>query len=299
MTFPYDYAVIGGDLRQVYLAEKLANKENRVCHYALCAPLDARRCTGLSSVTAMDSPEEICRISACIICPIPFCKKGTFLNQSVLDKDLPVNQLLSDLHSGQYFFGGCIPEDFKTAAREKGVRVFDLMEISSLALFNSIATAEGAICEAIKRSPLNLHQSSCAILGYGKCGRTLACYLKGMFCRLYAAARKERDRAEAALLGARTGSLEDFETCAGEFDFIFNTIPSTVITSDILAKLKSTVTIIDIASAPGGVDFASAEKLGVNAVLCPGLPGKYAPASSAGAIKETIENILKEDSKCL
>lgn len=78
MTFPYDYAVIGGDLRQVYLAEKLANKENRVCHYALCAPLDARRCTDISSVTAIDSLDEICRISSCIICPIPFCKKGTF-----------------------------------------------------------------------------------------------------------------------------------------------------------------------------------------------------------------------------
>lgn len=299
MTHPYDYAVIGGDLRQVYLAEKLANQKKHVCHYALCSPPDARRCADISSVTAIDSLDEICRISSCIIGPIPFCKKGNFLNQSVLDKDLPVSQILSNLNSGQYFFGGCIPKDFKATAQDKGVHVFDLMDIPSLALFNSIATAEGAICEAIKRSPLNLHQSSCAVLGYGTCGRMLAYYLNGMFCNLYVAARKENDRAEASLLGAKTGSLEDFETRAGTFDFIFNTIPSVVINSHVLAKMKNTITIIDIASAPGGVDFASAQKLGINAALCPGLPGKYAPASSAEAIKETIERIFKEDSKCL
>lgn len=32
---------------------------------------------------------------------------------------------------------------------------------------NAIATAEGAICEAIKMSPYNLHGSKCLVLGYG------------------------------------------------------------------------------------------------------------------------------------
>lgn len=294
MKYHYDYAVIGGDMRQVYIVEELAHHTNRICHYALCALPDEHRCSNTAFITNAASLSEVCSTSSCIICPIPFSKNGIFLNQSAFDEALSINLILSNLKSGQSFFAGCIPQTFQSTAIEMGVHVFDLMQNPSLALFNSIATAEGAICEAIKRSPLNLHQSSCAILGYGKCGRTLSHYLKGMFCRLYIASNREDERAHAALIADRTGTIQNLGTCVEEFDFIFNTIPSKVITSELLIKMKSFVTIIDIASAPGGVDFSSAKEFGIHAVLCPGLPGKYAPSSSARAIKETIERILKE-----
>lgn len=299
MNYQYDYAVIGGDTRQVYLVEELAHHTTRICHYALCATPDHHRCSDTSLVAAKSSLEKICNVSSCIICPIPFTRNGNFLNQSVFDEDLPINLILSNLKPDQTLFAGCIPEKFRLEAVGRGVHVFDLMSDQSLARYNSIATAEGAICEAIRQSPVNLHKSSCAVLGYGKCGSTLSCYLKGMFANLYVVSNEEDERAKAALIADRTGTLKDFGTCVGDFDFIFNTIPSKVITSDLLSEMKCTVAIIDIASAPGGVDFASAKKLGINALPCPGLPGKYAPSSSAKAIKETIERILKEEQKCL
>lgn len=294
MHYKYDYAVIGGDQRQVYLAEKLADCQNRICHFALCNKPDERRFSDKSLVTAASSLEEACSLSPCIICPIPLCRNGIFLNQNAFDKQISTDRIFSGLKSGQSFFGGCIPEERKASALKKGVRIFDLMTDPSLSYFNTIATAEGAICEAIKQSPQNLHHSHCAILGYGKCGRTLCQYLKGMSCRTYVAARREEILAQAALISEKTGTIEDFVSRVGEFDFIFNTIPAPVITQESLEKMKSTVTIIDIASAPGGVDYKAAQKLGITASLCPGLPGKYAPASSAGAIKETIERIIKE-----
>lgn len=311
----YDYAVIGGDMRQVYLAEELALNAD-VCHYALCkSPEKPCCCHGdasavikaasweaaeASPITKAGSLEEICKVSSCVICPIPFSRDGIFINhdlytnQSVYEETLSVDLLLSSLQPGQFFFAGCIPEHFHKAAKEKKVHVADLMKDSSLAFFNSIATAEGAISEAIKRSPANLHGSSCAILGYGKCGHTILQYLHGMFCHLYVASNQEEERAQAAILADRTGSLRDFGTCAEEFDFIFNTIPSVIIDSALLKKMKKTVTIIDIASAPGGVDYTAAQKMGVNATFCPGLPGKYAPYSSAKAIKRTIQRIQEQ-----
>lgn len=279
----YDYAVIGGDMRQVYLAQELALDAD-VCHYALCTLSEQ-----------FGSLEEICKISSCVICPIPFSRDGVYINhcknQFVYEEALSIDRLLSNLQEEQFFFAGCIPEYFNKAATEKGVQVVDLMQDSSLAFFNSIATAEGAVCEAIKRSPVNLNQSSCAVLGYGKCGRTILQYLHGMFCHVYVASDQEEERAQAAIIADRTGSLKAFGKCVEEFDFIFNTIPSIVINSELLKKLKNTTAIIDIASAPGGVDYTAAQKMGVNATFCPGLPGKYAPYSSAKAIKETIRRI--------
>lgn len=290
MNYQYDYSVIGGDIRQVYLVEELAQHTNRICCYALCSSPNERHCSSVSVYEAA-SLTESCSASPCIVCPIPFSRNGPFLNQSAFDENLSIYQLLSNLRPGQSFFAGCIPDDFKATAEEIGVHVFDLMSDPSLSLFNTIATAEGAICEAIKRSPINLHQSSCAILGYGRCGRTLSHYLKGMFCNIYVASIQAEECAQAALIADKTGTLQNFGSCVGEFDFIFNTIPSMVVPSRLLEKMKSSVTIIDIASAPGGVDFTAARELEISAVLCPGLPGKYAPVSSAKAVKETIEKI--------
>ena len=50
--------------------------------------------------------------------------------------------------------------------------------------------------------------------------------------------------------------------------------------------------ILDMASAPGGVDYEACKELGISAALLPGLPGKYAPASSAEILAEKIERTL-------
>ena len=290
MEYPqYDYAVIGGDMRQVYLTEELAHHQNRVIYYALMETPDERRYSDAAFVMGAASLEEAVNSSRCVICPIPFSKNGVHLNQNVLDQDVLLSSLLDLLTTGQSFFAGCISTEFKNTAQESGVLVHDLMKDSCLSVYNTLATAEGAICEAIQKSPQNLHHSQCAVLGYGKCGRTLIHYLKGMFCYVYACSYHPEQCALAKTFADDAGGLDDFAGRAGEFDFVFNTIPAKVVTAKILEKMKPSVTIIDIASAPGGVDFAEAHHLGLHAVLCPGLPGKYAPASSAKAVKDVIE----------
>lgn len=285
LCYAYDLTVIGGDMRQVYLAERSSQDGKRVCHYALFQETECGH--------RADSLAQACDLAPSIICPIPLSKNGN-ISQSASSQALPIEQLLSYLKTGQSFFAGCIPDGFKKEAMARGVRVYDLMEDTQLAFFNTLATAEGALCEAIRRSPINLHGSRCAVLGYGKCGCTLASYLKGMFCRVHVFSEQDEERARASLVADGAGDLGVFEESAGGYDFVFNTIPARVVDAGILMKMKPSVTIVDIASAPGGVDFAAAQEQGLDAVLCPGLPGRYAPSSSAGAIKEVIERILKE-----
>ncbi|MBQ4284528.1 MAG: hypothetical protein IJB96_11460 [Lachnospira sp.] len=271
MNYLYDYSVIGGDLRQVYIANELsASGAGVVCH-GLCAPT--------SDTITTNSLEVAIKTARCIICPIPF-------------KQYDIINLLSD---GQYFFAGCIPKNYVAEAISKGVKVYDLMENNSLAIYNSIATAEGAVCEAITRSPINLHHSKCAVLGYGRCGKTLCNYLKGMFCNVSVYVNKEDSQSYAATVCDRSGSVSDFEKQASDFDFVFNTIPAKVVTDSALSRMKSDVTIIDIASTPGGVDYAAAAERRINAALCLGLPGKYSPSSSAKA----IINIIRSELSCL
>jgi dipicolinate synthase subunit A len=289
MKYPqYDYAVIGGDMRQTYLAQELSFTQSRVCHYALMSV------PASGSAEPASSLESACMHSRCIICPIPFTKNSFYLNQTALEK-LSLKTLLSALQPGQYFFAGCIPAEFREEAEQKGIHTYDLMENEELSLFNTFATAEGSICEAISRSPFNLYQSRCAVLGYGRCGRTLTAYLKGMFCHVSVYTDDKTQQEDAGSTVDYSGALDRLKSQMKEYDFIFNTIPALILTDDILSTLKPVVTIIDIASAPGGVDYNAAKRLDISASLCLGLPGKYAPASSAAAIKETIEAILAQE----
>ena len=104
--------------------------------------------------------------------------------------------------------------------------------------------------------------------------------------------------AQAAVAADTSMPLDALLKHIGNFDFIFNTAPALIVTAEVLENVKSSATIIDIASAPGGVDFAEAQRLGITAALCLGLPGKYAPSSSAKAVKETIESLLSQENTC-
>ena len=165
MPYHYDYTVIGGDMRQVYLTEELAKSSGRICHFALCGVPDERLFSGAASVTAAASLKEACGLSPCIIGPIPLCRNGSFLNQTAFPDPIPIDLLFSGLRPGQALFGGCIFPGQQTVLQEKGVRAFDLMEDLTFSYYNTIATAEGAICEAIRQSPRNLRHSDCAAPG--------------------------------------------------------------------------------------------------------------------------------------
>ena len=102
---------------------------------------------------------------------------------------------------------------------------------------------------------------------------------------------KDRGRAAAAAVAA-DGIVSDAELAAviEKADFIFNTVPEMVLTKERMSCAGERTWILDLASAPGGVDHRAAEELGVNAVLLPGLPGRYAPYSSAEILADLIES---------
>ena len=53
-------------------------------------------------------------------------------------------------------------------------------------------------------------------------------------------------------------------------DIIFNTIPERILSAKQLSYVRKSTWIFDIASGDGGVDYAAARKMGVQAVKLPG-----------------------------
>ena len=71
-----------------------------------------------------------------------------------------------------------------------------------------------------------------------------------------------------------------------------------VLPKAMLGYVREDCLILDLASAPGGVDYEAAEEMGIEAILLPGLPGKYAPVSLGECMaKKMIESFRQNVKK--
>ncbi len=271
----YDFAIIGGDMRQIYMANELIVRDLSVIVYGLKDSLLNPSCYRAASLSeAIDS-------SQIIMTPIPISKDGYGITAQEPGPDLTIGQLLSFLTPIHKLYGGCLTKEIIDYCKINNIFYQDFMENEEVIIYNTIATAEGAIAEAINNSTTNLHGSSCLIIGYGRCARTLAEKLKGLCNRIDIAARSSNALADAYAAAFGTMKISELKANIHQYDYIFNTVPALILTKELLALTKPDVVIIDIASAPGGVDYPIAKEYKKNCKLCLGLPGKFAPKSSA------------------
>lgn len=269
------YAFISGDRRQIYLMKLLLDAGNLCTCYGLPVTTD----NNLNNTTSIKAALDGARY---ILCPIPFGK----LTPSEID------ELLVLVTKDQIVFGGCLPDHFTRELDRRKIVYHDYMKAEELTLFNTIATAEGAVAEAVISYPGNLHKSSCLVIGWGRCSKTLAARLKALGADTTICSRQRTSLAEADSFGYHGVLLSNLKEQIFNYQLIFNTAPEVVLTEPVLTKVNKDTYIIDIASAPGGADLDAVKKYQLNYRLYPGLPGKYAPRASAEALYRFIEQTI-------
>ncbi|WP_339187542.1 dipicolinate synthase subunit DpsA [Paenibacillus sp. FSL P2-0121] len=181
------------------------------------------------------------------------------------------------------------------------LKLIELLNRDDVAIYNSIPTAEGALVMAIQNTDFTIHSSKSMVLGLGRTGFTMARSLQGLGASVKVGVRKQEHYARAEEMGWKPFMTNELLLHVPDVDLIFNTIPSMIITAQVLSRLAPHCVIIDLASAPGGCDFRYAEKRGIKAMLAPGLPGIVAPKSAgiimANALVQSIsdEALIKGD----
>ena len=273
---------LGGDLRQCYMVRKLVAKGYLVATYGL--EIEGQ----YDLIYRASSLKSALNFGNIIVCPVPVSHDKVMITSEQKLEDLSVENLINNLNSNHVFFGGVVLPNIQEACNSKQIPWYDLMQMEPVSIKNAIATAEGTIVEAIRQSTINLHGSSCLVLGYGRCAKILADKLKGLQANVTICARSEEALAYADALGFQTLPLKKLSGSINEYSFLFNTIPNMVIDEPLIKQLNKEVIIIDIASKPGGTDFEACEKYGIRASLSLGLPGKYAPETSADILNNVI-----------
>jgi dipicolinate synthase subunit A len=273
---------LGGDLRQCYMVRKLVAKGYLVATYGL--EIEGQ----YDLIYRASSLKSALNFGNIIVCPVPVSHDKVVITSEQKLEDLTVENLINNLNSNHVFFGGVVLPKIQEACISKQIPWFDFMQMEPVSIKNAIATAEGTIVEAIRQSTINLHGSSCLVLGYGRCAKILADKLKGLQANVDICARSNEALAYADALGFHTLSLDKLSGSIKDYSFIFNTIPYMILDETLIRQLNKEVVLIDIASKPGGTDFEACKKYDIRASLCLGLPGKYAPETSADILNNVI-----------
>ncbi len=113
---------------------------------------------------------------------------------------------------------------------------------------------------AVEHSPGALGGSRCLVAGFGRIGKALCLALRGLGAQVDCAARKPWDLAAIRALGC---TPRTYGGLAGPYDVIFNTVPAPVIGEELLSRQGPDTLLLELASAPGGIDRAAAEKRGL------------------------------------
>lgn len=280
-------SVIGGDMRQITLAEYLIKDGFDISIFGF----DASAC---GETKSSESLSDALSGSKTVVLGINPCNENMNISAPLWSDTISARTLIHHISPESTVIGGKISPDFISLCKEKNITCIDYVLREDFAVLNAVPTAEGAIELAMQELPVTLHLCNCLVTGFGRIGKILARDLAFLGADVTCSARKSSDIAWINSLGYNAVYTKNLSEHVHNCTVIFNTIPHLIFDREILRNLRPGTLIIDLASKPGGVDFKSAESLGIKVIHALSLPGKVAPATAGKIIKDTLLNILNE-----
>lgn len=137
---------------------------------------------------------------------------------------------------------------------------------------NSNLTAEGTLFLIMQEINTSIYDKTYAILGDGYLGKALCELFDKLGLNYTVYARK----------------LKNLDKIATDKNIYINTIPALVFGREVIEKLTAVDFCIDLASAPGGMDFNMLDKKSIKYNHALALPGKYCPKTAGELIGKLL-----------
>lgn len=288
--------ILGGDKRQLSMAECLA-EDFECAVWGFDAVYGTSEEERLRKAVRCADFESAVKCSDAVILPLPSSTDGKHLNCPLtksLDNASPVRlgAICEKMPMGSLLLGGMLPQVIVKYASEHGIEAYDYYNSEELQIKNSVPTAEGAIAACINHLPITVAGMRTVVVGYGRCGRTLATRLKLLGAEVYVVARSVKDLSWAKVDGCISVPLHEYKEYPIPCDAVFNTVPYRIFDAPLLKEMHKNTVIFELATGSAGVDLSAARELGIQTVCLPSLPGKTSPDSAGGIICSVIRDKL-------
>ena len=122
-----NFWVVGGDLRQVKLAQFLVEDGHNVQTYAMEHRPNPGMLPGSDTMKGMDQAD-------CVILPLPVTAEGGIINAALSDLRIPAEELLNELSPGQVVCAGRVTPQMRVLAEQKQLILRDYFEREELRL---------------------------------------------------------------------------------------------------------------------------------------------------------------------
>ena len=288
------FAILGGDARQYSLVTRLLQEGSEVRCYGL-----PRENLHKESIVLGDWRDAITDVDA-VILPLPASPDGVRVHMPLGEgEDIPfLKEVFAQIPPGTFVAGGRFSPAVKAAAEACGHEPFDYSQSEEFMQQNALPTAEGAVQILMERISRTVAGLPVAITGYGRVARALAHLLHAMGAKVTVGARKPMVLAEAACEGygiLRLNGERSVMALAQGQAAIFNTVPHWLFNREVLHSIPKETLLIDLASAPGGIDVDAASGLGLCVIWALSLPGKYAPVTAGEIIADTVLSQMRRE----
>ena len=275
--------IVGGDKRQKYLKEYLAQKGFSVSSYGLFDWDDDT-----------DKLKSEIQENSLVVLPLPATRNDQTIVMPFSKREISIDHLVSFLGKDNVVFGGIIKGELLSRLRETNIPFIDYYDDSFIEK-NAVLTAFGALKILLEHIDFALPLGKYAIIGYGRIAKETVSLLKALSCDTTVFARNNSQREDANIKGCKALAISGLSSCVKDFDVIINTVPSQIISEDILKNINKETKIIELASAPYGIDFDLARKYSIDVIKAFGLPGKYTPKTAGEIIGKRIEEFLQRE----
>ncbi len=279
-------SVLGGDLRMAHTAKKLqaCGATVRVCAMESC-PIPFS-CVSLQK--ALDFPDAV-------LLPFPYTKNQTHLDTPFASEPIALDDLA--IAPTTRVFCGRADLPLRARAESSGWHLEDFCAWDSFLTASAVATAEGAVYLSMQHRPITLSRHRAVVVGFGRIAKHLCHLLYAFGMQVCVCARKHHDRVKALSLGYDACDFCDLSKAVCDCDFLYNTVPARVIGAQVLEKISADALIMDLASAPGGVDFQEAKAQKKSYLWALALPSSYAPISAGESLGEAIFQVLEQQER--
>ncbi len=260
--------IIGGDLRQKYLADAL---QMPIVFYANESIQDGDEVIKCHNLNVLFLESEI------IFVPIPFSRDQKNIFARYFFEEISIDAFLSHITKAHLIIGGPFSLTETRRIKELGAKLIDITALETFKLMNAIPTAEGVLSELVIKLNGTIHNSHALVLGYGYCGKRIAQSIKCLGGSVDIYTENNLEKRAVASDGYKCVEIDPLK----KYDYTINTIPKVVISQE---EVNSKMLFIDITEAYSweGDQF----------IKMRGIPGRFSPRTAGVIISELLNDLI-------